>query len=54
MTPAIGGWVGDKLIGTRRTMRMGAIVLMLGYALLWIPTESAWFLYFSLGVIIVA
>ncbi|MEW5834127.1 MAG: oligopeptide:H+ symporter [Pseudomonadota bacterium] len=53
VTPAIGGWVGDKLIGTRRTMRMGAIVLMLGYALLWIPTESAWFLYFSLGVIIV-
>jgi POT family proton-dependent oligopeptide transporter len=20
-TPAIGGWVGDKLLGTRRTMR---------------------------------
>ncbi|MBU6248431.1 MAG: oligopeptide:H+ symporter [Xanthomonadaceae bacterium] len=53
VTPAIGGWVGDKLIGTRRTMRFGAIVLMLGYALLWIPTESASFLYISLGVIIV-
>ena len=53
VTPAIGGWVGDKLIGTRRTMRIGAIVLMLGYALLWIPTENASFLYFALGVIIV-
>ncbi|WP_329742621.1 oligopeptide:H+ symporter [Dyella sp. A6] len=53
VTPAIGGWVGDKLIGTRRTMGMGAIVLMLGYALLWIPTDNATFLYISLGVIIV-
>ena len=53
VTPAIGGWIGDKLIGTRRTMRMGAIVLMLGYALLWIPTENAGFLYLALGVIIV-
>ncbi|MHB1059101.1 MAG: peptide MFS transporter [Rhodanobacter sp.] len=53
VTPAIGGWVGDKLIGTRRTMRLGAVVLMLGYALLWIPTENANFLYFALGVIIV-
>jgi len=53
VTPAIGGWIGDKLIGTRRTMRMGALVLMLGYALLWIPSDGAAFLYFSLGVIIV-
>jgi POT family proton-dependent oligopeptide transporter len=53
VTPAIGGWVGDKLIGTRRTMRIGAVVLMLGYALLWIPTDNASFLYFALGVIIV-
>ncbi|OOG38993.1 MFS transporter [Rhodanobacter sp. C06] len=53
VTPAIGGWVGDRLIGTRRTMRLGAIVLMLGYALLWIPTDNANFLYLALGVIIV-
>ncbi|MBD8871220.1 oligopeptide:H+ symporter [Rhodanobacter sp. DHB23] len=53
VTPAIGGWVGDKLVGTRRTMRIGAMVLMLGYALLWIPTDNANFLYFALGVIIV-
>ncbi|BFI96898.1 MAG: peptide MFS transporter [Rhodanobacter sp.] len=53
VTPAIGGWVGDKLIGTRRTMRIGAMVLMLGYALLWIPTDNASFLYIALGVIIV-
>ncbi len=52
-TPAIGGWIGDKLIGTRRTMRSGAFVLAIGYALLWLPTNSEYFLYFALGVIIV-
>jgi POT family proton-dependent oligopeptide transporter len=52
-TPAIGGWIGDKLIGTRRTMRVGALVLALGYALLWLPSDNEFFLYFALGVIIV-
>src|SRR5580698_2587316 len=52
-TPAIGGWIGDKLLGARRTMRIGAVVLMIGYALLWYPTDSEYFLYFALGVIIV-
>jgi proton-dependent oligopeptide transporter, POT family len=52
-TPAIGGWVGDKLLGTRRTMLIGAVILSFGYALLWWPTNSEYFLYFSLGVIVV-
>jgi POT family proton-dependent oligopeptide transporter len=52
-TPAIGGWIGDRLLGTRRTLRIGAIVLALGYALLWWPTDSEYFLYLALGVIIV-
>jgi proton-dependent oligopeptide transporter, POT family len=52
-TPAIGGWVGDKLIGTRRTMLLGAVVLALGYAMLWIPSSNEYLLYCALGVIIV-
>jgi len=52
-TPAIGGWIGDKLLGTRRTMLIGAVVLTGGYALLWLPTDNEYFLYFALGVIIV-
>src|SRR5271156_3141499 len=52
-TPALGGWIGDKLIGTRRIMRVGALVLALGYALLWLPSNNEYFLYFALGVIIV-
>jgi POT family proton-dependent oligopeptide transporter len=51
-TPAIGGWIGDKFLGTRRTMLTGAVVLMVGYALLWIPTNNTYFLYVALGVII--
>jgi POT family proton-dependent oligopeptide transporter len=52
-TPAIGGWIGDRFIGTRRTMRIGAIVLAMGYALLWLPSNDEYFLYFALGVIVV-
>jgi proton-dependent oligopeptide transporter, POT family len=52
-TPAIGGWVGDKLLGTRRTMLMGAVILAIGYALLWVPSDHADFTYAALGVIIV-
>ena len=32
---------------------IGALVLALGYALLWLPTDNEYFLYFALGVIIV-
>jgi POT family proton-dependent oligopeptide transporter len=52
-TPAIGGWVGDKLLGTRRTMLMGAIILAMGYGLLWIPSDNAYATYLALGVIVV-
>ncbi|MCW8806963.1 MAG: oligopeptide:H+ symporter, partial [Rhodanobacter sp.] len=53
VAPAIGGWVGDKVLGTRRTMLLGATILSLGYALMAVPGQSVWFLYCSLGVIVV-
>jgi POT family proton-dependent oligopeptide transporter len=52
-TPAIGGWVGDKLLGTRRSMLIGATILALGYAMLWIPTNNPYMVYCALGVIVV-
>jgi POT family proton-dependent oligopeptide transporter len=52
-TPVLGGWIGDKLIGTRRVMLIGAVVLAFGYTLLWLPTDNEYFLYLALGVIIV-
>ncbi|MEP6483538.1 MAG: oligopeptide:H+ symporter [Rudaea sp.] len=53
VAPAIGGWVGDQLFGTRRTMLLGAAILSLGYAFLTMPTENTNFLFVALGVIVV-
>ncbi len=35
--PAVGGWIGDRVLGSRRTALLGAILLAIGYALLAIP-----------------
>jgi POT family proton-dependent oligopeptide transporter len=51
--PSIGGWIGDKVLGTRRTMTAGAIVLALGYLMLALPVDTLGFMYASLGVIVV-
>ncbi len=53
VAPAIGGWIGDKVLGTRRTMLIGAMVLALGYALMTVPGTSVWLLFCALGVIVV-
>jgi len=45
-----GGYIGDKILGNRRTMFLGAIVLAAGYALLGFDCER--FLYPALGIII--
>jgi POT family proton-dependent oligopeptide transporter len=52
-TPAIGGWIGDTLLGTRRTMLLGAFVLAVGYLMLALPDDRVSFMYASLGVIVV-
>jgi POT family proton-dependent oligopeptide transporter len=51
--PSIGGWVGDKILGARRTMVLGAMILGLGYVLLSLPTTGLFFLFCALGVIVV-
>ncbi|MFK3737156.1 peptide MFS transporter [Massilia sp. TN1-12] len=53
VSPAIGGWIGDKVLGTKRSMYLGTIVLTLGYALMAVPSENTWFMFFALGVIVV-
>ncbi len=53
VAPAIGGWIGDKILGTRRTMLLGAAILAAGYGLMVVPGQSVWFLFCSLGVIVV-
>jgi len=53
VSPAIGGWVGDKILGTRRTMLIGVVILAIGYALMAVPSEDTWTLFGALGVIVV-
>ncbi len=53
VSPAIGGWIGDKVLGTRRSMQIGAVILAIGYALMAVPTLNTWFIFSALGVIVV-
>ena len=51
--PAIGGWIGDKVLGARRTLVIGAVVMALGYGLMSVPSDNLWLLYCALGVVVV-
>jgi POT family proton-dependent oligopeptide transporter len=51
--PSIGGWIGDKILGARRTMIFGACVLSAGYLMLTMPIDSLSYMFASLGVIVV-
>lgn len=53
VSPAIGGWIGDKVLGTKRCMFLGAIILTIGYGLMAVPTENTWFIFSALGVVVV-
>ncbi|MGC9366370.1 MAG: oligopeptide:H+ symporter [bacterium] len=46
----VGGYIGDKLLGNRRTLLIGAVVLAMGYLILGLNSEK--FLYLSLGIIV--
>jgi POT family proton-dependent oligopeptide transporter len=48
--PAVGGWIGDRVLGSRRMTVLGALVLALGYLLLAIPDGP---LFVALGVVAV-
>jgi POT family proton-dependent oligopeptide transporter len=51
--PAIGGWIGDHVLGTRRTLPIGAAILGVGYLMLSIPSDDLNLFYASMGVIVV-
>ncbi len=51
--PCVGGYIGDKVLGTKRTILLGAVTLAIGYLLLSIPNTSPAFLALPLGVIAV-
>ena len=51
--PAVGGWIGDQVLGTRRCMILGACTLGLGYLLLALCADDLQRLFIALGTIIV-
>ncbi len=54
LLPAVGGYVGDRLLGTKRTILLGALILALGYLLLSLPAfRSAHLLILPLAVVAV-
>jgi proton-dependent oligopeptide transporter, POT family len=51
--PAAGGWIGDRVLGAKRSIVLGACVLALGYLLLTAYGATFRGMYLALGVIIV-
>jgi POT family proton-dependent oligopeptide transporter len=50
---AIGGWLGDKVLGTKRVIMLGAIVLAVGYALVAWSGHDAAIVYMGMAAIAV-
>ncbi len=50
---AIGGWLGDKVLGTKRVIMLGTIVLAIGYALVAWSGHDAGIVYFGMATIAV-
>ncbi|PXW45279.1 POT family proton-dependent oligopeptide transporter [Klebsiella oxytoca] len=50
---AIGGWLGDKVLGTKRVIMLGAIVLAIGYALVAWSGHDASIVYMGMATIAV-
>lgn len=53
LTPAIGGYLADHVIGIKRCLGLGLILEGIGYALLAIPTPNHLIFFTALGSIIV-
>ncbi|WP_062270009.1 oligopeptide:H+ symporter [Endozoicomonas arenosclerae] len=50
---SIGGYLGDKILGTKRTIVFGALVLMSGYLIMALAGKNIQLVYLALGTIAV-
>ena len=50
---AIGGWLGDKVLGTKRVITLGVIVLALGYAFITFAGHNVSMVYVGMATIAV-
>ncbi|HSX26587.1 MAG TPA: oligopeptide:H+ symporter [Chlamydiales bacterium] len=51
LTPVMGGYIADRYIGFRQAIAIGAILLIIGYAVMAIPNEQALFLGLTIVII---
>jgi POT family proton-dependent oligopeptide transporter len=51
LTPVLGGYIADRFIGFRQSIILGAILFVVGYAIMSIPNQSALFLGLSIVII---
>ncbi|CAI3942382.1 Dipeptide/tripeptide permease (PTR2) (PDB:2XUT) [Commensalibacter communis] len=49
--PALGGWIGDKILGNQRAMLYGSIILALGYLLLASAMHYTGGIYITMAII---
>ena len=50
--PVLGGWLGDRVLGSRRCLALGAAVLAIGYLLLALPARGTVLIYVAMGAIV--
>ena len=50
---AIGGWLGDKVLGSKRVIVLGAIVLALGYSFVAYSNHEVFWVYLGMATIAV-
>lgn len=52
VTPILGGWLADRLLGNRTAVMTGAVLMTLGHIVLGVESDSIWSLYLALAIII--
>ena len=52
VTPILGGWIADKLLGYRKSVVWGALIMTLGHASMALETFEGFFFYLGLVLLI--
>lgn len=52
VTPILGGWLADRLLGNRTAVIAGALLMTLGHVVLGVESDSTGSLYLALAIII--
>lgn len=52
VTPILGGWIADRLLGNRVSVIAGACLMTLGHIVLGVESHSQWSLFLALAIII--